>query len=50
MFPCCDGINLVGFRPPSGPPQYDIAGLKPLHELVTVLVGLSCAKCYNVDV
>ncbi len=27
MFQCLEGISLVGFQPPQGPPYRDIAGL-----------------------
>jgi hypothetical protein len=41
--------RLVGFTPPNGPPQRDIAGLQPLHEQVVALLGASCDKLYKVD-
>ncbi len=49
MFQCFEGISLVGFTPPNGPPQRDLAGLEPLHKLVVALLGTSCEKLYKVD-
>jgi transposase len=49
MFQCFEGISLVGFTPPNGPPQRDIAGLQPLHEHVVALLGASCEILYKVD-
>jgi transposase len=49
MFQCFEGISLVGFTPPNGPPHRDIAGLEPLHEQVVALLGPSCERLYKVD-
>ncbi len=49
MFQCFEGISLVGFTPPNGPPQRDIAGLQPLDEQVVALFGASCEKLYKVE-
>jgi transposase len=49
MFQCFEGISLVGFTPPTGPPHWDIAGLEPLHAQVVALLGTSCEKLYKVD-
>jgi transposase len=48
MFQCFEGINLVRFQPPLGPPQADIAGLEPLHVQVILLLGPYCEQAYNV--
>src|SRR5258708_29516610 len=44
IFQCFEGISLVGFTPPNGPPQRNIAGLQPLHEHVVALLGASCEQ------
>jgi transposase len=49
MFQCFEGISLVAFTPPNGPPHRAIAGLEPLHEQVVALLGPSCEKLYKVD-
>jgi transposase len=49
MFQCFEGISLVAFTPPNGPPHRDIAGLEPLHEQVVALLGPSYEKLYKVD-
>jgi transposase len=48
MFQCFEGISLVEFAPPQGPPHRDIAGLEPLHEQVLALLGTYCEKLYKV--
>ncbi len=48
MFQCFEGISLVGFTLPNGPPHRDIAGLEPLHEQVVALLGAYCEKLYKV--
>ena len=47
IFQCFEGISLVGFRPPSGPPEQNIAGLEPLHEQVLALLGPAYEKFYK---
>lgn len=49
MFQCFEGISLVGFQLPVGPPQRDIAGLEPLHEQVIKLLGAHCEKLYKIE-
>lgn len=39
IFECFQGISLVGFQPPAGPPIRDVNGLEPLHEQVVALLG-----------
>jgi hypothetical protein len=46
--PNCE-MRVVGFTPPNGPPQRDIAGLQPLHEHVVALLGASCENLYKGD-
>jgi hypothetical protein len=49
MFQCFEGVSLVPFQPPHGPPQHNLAGLEPLHAQVAKLLGPHCEKLYNVD-
>jgi transposase len=46
MFQCFEGISLVRFLPPHGPPHQEIAGLEPLHAQVIRLLGPCCEKLY----
>ena len=48
LFQCFEGVSLVVFQPPHGPPQRDFAGLEPLHEQVAALLGPQCEKLYKV--
>jgi hypothetical protein len=47
MFQCFEGISLVRFLPPHGPPQHEITGVAPLHEQVIHLLGPYCEKLYE---
>jgi hypothetical protein len=47
MFQCFEGISLVYFLPPHGPPQHAIAGVGPLHEQVLTLLGPVCKRLYE---
>jgi transposase len=47
MFQCFEGITLVRFQPPTGPPSGEIAGVEPLHAQVITLLGPSCEKLYK---
>jgi hypothetical protein len=49
MFQCSEGISLVSFQPPVGPPQHEMAELQPLHEQVLTLLGPSCEKFYKLQ-
>jgi hypothetical protein len=49
MLQCFEGISLVGLLAPAGPPQWQIAGLEPLHQQVVALLGPACQKRYEVD-
>jgi hypothetical protein len=49
IFQCFEGVSVVVFQPPSGPPQLDLAGLEPLHAQVAALLGAQCEKLYKVD-
>jgi transposase len=49
MFQCFEGVSLVTFQPPNGPPRQDLANLEPLHEQVAALLGPSCEKLYKVE-
>jgi transposase len=48
LFQCFEGVSLVVFQPPHGPPQRDLAGLEPLHEQVIRLLGPYCEHLYAV--
>jgi transposase len=48
IFQCFEGVSLVTFQPPHGPPRQDLANLEPLHERVDALLGPSCEKPYKV--
>jgi hypothetical protein len=45
---CFEGISVVQFQQPNGPPQRAIVGLEPLHAQVVRLLGASCATLYTV--
>jgi hypothetical protein len=47
IFQCFEGISLVHSLPPYGPLQHAIAGVEPLHEQVTTLLGPFCARLYE---
>ena len=46
---CFEGISLVAFPHPIGPPQHDIAGLEPLHEQVLAVLGPAYEQFYKPD-
>src|SRR5262249_34399481 len=48
MFQCFEGVSLVAFQPPHGPPRQDLANLEPLHAHVAALLGPTCQKFYEV--
>jgi hypothetical protein len=47
MFQCFEGISLVAFTPPKGPPHRELAGLERLHEQVVALLGTACKNLYK---
>jgi transposase len=49
MFQCFEGISLVRFLPPHGPPEYEITGVGPLHEQVIRLLGPYCETLYELN-
>jgi hypothetical protein len=49
MFQVFEGISLVTFPQPGGPPRQEIAGLEPLHEQVLALLGPAYEKLYKPD-
>lgn len=49
MFPCLEGISLVGLQSLQGPPYRGIAGLDPLHKQVITLLGASREKLSQVN-
>lgn len=49
IFQCFEGISLVHFVPPHGPPIQEITGVAPLHEQVIRLLGPRCTKLYELS-
>lgn len=47
IFQCFEGVSLVTFQPPQGPPHWELANLEPLHEQVGALLGPDCQKLYK---
>jgi hypothetical protein len=47
VFQCFEGISVVRFLPPHGPPFQEVTGVEPLHKQVIRLLGPSCAKLYE---
>jgi transposase len=47
VFQCFEGVSLVTFQPPEGPPHWDLANLEPLHQQVAALLGPDCQKLYK---
>jgi hypothetical protein len=53
IFQCFEGISLVRFLAPLGPPSHEIVeivGLEPLHHQVIRLLGPDCEKLYELGV
>lgn len=49
MFQCFEGISLVRFVPPHGPPLEEITGVESLHEQVIRLLGPRYARLYKIS-
>ena len=47
IFQCFEGVSLVTFQPPQGPPHRELANLEPLHEQVSALLRPACQKLYK---
>jgi transposase len=47
IFQCFEGVSLVTFQTPQGPPHWELANLEPLHEQVSALLGPDCQKLYK---
>jgi hypothetical protein len=47
IFPCFEGISLVGFQLPGGLLVQDVNGLEPSHEQVLALLGPTYEKLYK---
>jgi transposase len=47
IFQCFEGVSLVTFERPQGPPHWELANLEPLHEQVSALLGPDCQKLYK---
>src|SRR5262249_31820573 len=49
IFQCFEGINLLTFLQPAGPPQQAVTELQPLHEQDLALLGPSYEKLYKLE-
>jgi transposase len=49
IFQCFEGISLLTFPQPAGPPQQAVTELEPLHEQVLALLGPSYEKLYKMQ-
>jgi len=49
IFQCFEGISLLTFPQPGGPPQQAMTELEPLHEQVLALLGPSYEKLYKLE-
>jgi len=49
IFQCFEGISLLTFAQPGGPPQQAVTELEPLHEQVLALLGPSYEKLYKLE-
>jgi len=49
IFQCFEGVSLVTFPSPQGPPYQELANFEPLHEQVAALLGPQCEKLYKVE-
>jgi transposase len=47
IFQVFEGVSLLTFPQPGGPPQQDTVGLEPVHEQVLALLGPSYEKLYK---
>ena len=49
IFPCFEGISLLTFPQPAGPPQLAITELEPLHAQVLALLDPSYEKLHQLE-
>ena len=49
IFQVFEGLSLLTFRQPAGPPEQAVTGLEPLHEQVLALLGPTYEKYYKPD-
>ncbi len=49
IFQCFEGISLLTFPQPGGPPQQAVTELEPLHEQVLALLGPSYEQLYKLE-
>jgi transposase len=49
IFQCFEGISLLTFPQPGGPPQQAVTELEPLHQQVLALLGHSYEKLYKLE-
>lgn len=44
IFQCFEGVSLVTYQPPHGPPRQELANLEALHAQIAALLGEACRK------
>ena len=49
IFQLFEGVSLLTFPQPGGPPQQDTVGLEPVHEQVLALLGPSYENLYKLQ-
>jgi transposase len=49
IFQVFEGISLLTFPQPAGPPEQDTVGLEPVHEQVLALLGPAYEKLYKLE-
>jgi transposase len=49
IFQCFEGVSLVTFQSPQGPPHQELANLEHLHQQIATLLGPQCEKLYKVE-
>jgi transposase len=49
IFQCFEGVSLVTFQSPQGPPHRELANLEQLHQQIATLLGPQCEKLYKVE-
>jgi transposase len=48
IFQCFEGVSLVTFQSPQGPPHRELANLEHLHQQIATLLGPHCDNFYKV--
>jgi transposase len=49
IFQCFEGVSLVTFQSPQGPPHRELANLEHLHQQIATLLGPHCDHFYKAD-